>query len=50
MITINQKSIIDKHTQNKQTYKKTERNPNVILKIVLTSQEKRIKKERNTRN
>ena len=36
MVTTNQKSIIDLHT-------KRERNPNITLKIVIKSQEKRTK-------
>ena len=39
MVTINQQSIIDIH-------KKRKRNPNITLKTVIKSQEKRIKEER----
>ena len=38
MVTTNQKSIIDIHTKRK-------RNPNITLKTVITSQDKRTKEE-----
>ena len=40
MVTTKQKSIIDIYT------KKKKKNPNILLKIVITSQEKRMKEER----
>ena len=42
MVTAKQKSIIDIHTKRK-------RNPNITLKIVIKSQEKRTKEEREER-